>query len=78
MARSLLPSLHGLFSLSSLTVSPGGITKVWAHSLRVAPGTGNKPDLFVCVRKMGHELTSVPTFLYFMWDVATAWLDERC
>ena len=25
----------------------------------------------VCVRKMGPELTSVPIFLYFMWDATT-------
>ena len=35
--------------------------------------------LCVCVRKIGPELTSVPIFLYFTWDVATAWLDkQRC
>ena len=33
---------------------------------------------WVCVRKIGPELTSVPIFLYFMWDTATAWLDELC
>ena len=32
----------------------------------------------VCVRKIGPELTSVPILLYFMWDAATAWLDEWC
>ena len=32
----------------------------------------------VCVRKTGPELTSVPVLLYFMWDAATAWLDELC
>ena len=33
---------------------------------------------FVCVfvRKIVPELTSVPIFLYFMWDAATVWLDE--
>ena len=30
------------------------------------------------VRKIGPELTSVPIFLYFTWDAATAWLDEQC
>ena len=30
------------------------------------------------VRMIGPELTSVPVFLYFMWDAATAWLDEWC
>ena len=30
------------------------------------------------MRKIVTELTSVPIFLYFMWDAATAWLDERC
>ena len=34
--------------------------------------------IFVCVRKIGPELTSVPVFLYFMWDVTTVWLDEQC
>ena len=34
-------------------------------------------DFFVCVRKIAHELTSVPIFLYFMWNAATVWLDER-
>ena len=38
----------------------------------------NTIHLCVCVRKIGSELTSVPIFLYFMWDVTTAWLDERC
>ena len=28
------------------------------------------------VRKIVTELTTVPMFLYFMWDAATAWLDE--
>ena len=32
----------------------------------------------VCVRKIVAELTSMPIFLYFMWDAATAWLDEPC
>ena len=27
---------------------------------------------------MGPELTSVPIFLYFMWDATTVWLDEQC
>ena len=31
-----------------------------------------------CLRKIVAELTSVSVFLYFMWDTATAWLDERC
>ena len=31
-----------------------------------------------CLRKIVPELTSVPIFLYFMWDAATAWLDEWC
>uniref|UniRef100_A0A9L0TIZ3 TCF3 fusion partner n=1 Tax=Equus caballus TaxID=9796 RepID=A0A9L0TIZ3_HORSE len=26
--------------------------------------------------EIGPELTSMPIFLYFMWDAATAWLDE--
>ena len=30
------------------------------------------------MRKIDPELTSVPIFLYFMWDAATAWLDEHC
>lgn len=33
---------------------------------------------FFCLRKILPELTSVPIFLYFMWDVATAWLDKWC
>ena len=33
---------------------------------------------FIFVRKIGPELTSVPIFLYFMWDVASAWLDGWC
>ena len=33
---------------------------------------------FFLVRKIVAELTSVPIFLYFMWDAATAWLDEWC
>ena len=32
----------------------------------------------LCVRKTGTELSSVPVFLCFMWDAATAWLDEWC
>ena len=31
----------------------------------------------VYVRKIGPELTSVPVFLYFMWDAAVPWLDEQ-
>ena len=31
-----------------------------------------------CLRKMAPQLTSVFIFLCFMWDAATAWLDERC
>ena len=34
--------------------------------------------LFFSFSKIGPELTSVPGFLYFMWDTATAWLDEWC
>ena len=30
------------------------------------------------MRKIGPGLTSVPIFLYFIWDIATAWLDKRC
>ena len=30
------------------------------------------------VRMMGPELTSVPIFLYFMWDTTPAWPDEQC
>ena len=30
----------------------------------------------VCVRKIGPELTSLPIFLYFMWDTTILWLDE--
>ena len=33
---------------------------------------------FFFVRKIVSELTFVPIFLYFMWDAATAWLDEQC
>ena len=29
------------------------------------------------VRKIVTGLSSVPIFLYFMWDTATVWLDER-
>ena len=29
-----------------------------------------------CLRKIVGELTSVSIFLCFMWDAATAWLDE--
>ena len=29
-----------------------------------------------CLRKIVTELTSVPIFLYFMWDATTAWLDK--
>ena len=38
--------------------------------------------IFLCVRKivtkLVTKLTSVPIFLYFMWDAATVWLDEWC
>ena len=30
------------------------------------------------LRKIVAELTSVPIFLYFMWDITTVWLDEWC
>ena len=48
-----------------------------------APPLHAVPDLTtetfcVCVRKTGPELTSMPIFLYFMWDAAIAWLDEQC
>ena len=33
---------------------------------------------FFLVRRIGSELTSMPILLYFMWDAATAWLDEWC
>ena len=33
---------------------------------------------FAYVRKVVAELTSMPIFLCFMWDAATAWLDEQC
>ena len=33
---------------------------------------------FLCVQKIGPELTSVPIFVYFMWDATTAWLDKWC
>lgn len=36
------------------------------------------PFLYVCLRKIGHDLTSVPIFLYCMWDAATTWLDKQC
>lgn len=29
-------------------------------------------------KKIGPELISVSILLYFMWDVATVWLDELC
>ena len=32
----------------------------------------------VCVTETGPELTSVPVFLYFIWDVTTAWPDKWC
>ena len=32
----------------------------------------------VSVRKIVPELTSVPSFLHFMWVAARAWLEERC
>ena len=31
-----------------------------------------------CLRKIVAELTSVPTFLYFMWDATTAWINKWC
>ena len=31
----------------------------------------------IFVRKIDSKLTSVPIFLYFMWDAARAWLDEQ-
>ena len=34
--------------------------------------------LCVCVRKIGPELTSVPIFLYPVWDAATGQLEEWC
>ena len=34
--------------------------------------------LFIFVRKIGPVLTSVPIFLYFMWDAPTTWLDKWC
>ena len=37
-----------------------------------------RKEYFFCVRKIGPELTSVPNFLYFMWDATTAWLEEQC
>ena len=33
---------------------------------------------FFFVRKISPELTSVLIFFYFMWDAATAWLDDWC
>ena len=30
------------------------------------------------MRKIGPEPTTVPLFVYFMWDAATAWVDEPC
>ena len=31
-----------------------------------------------CLRKIDAEPISVLILLYFMWDAATVWLDERC
>ena len=43
------------------------------------PWTNNccQPSSF-CLRKIVTELKSEPIFLYFMWDAATAWLQEQC
>ena len=38
--------------------------------------TGSFLGVFL-VRKISPELTSLPIFLYFIWDAATAWLDEQ-
>ena len=34
--------------------------------------------IFFFVKKIVTELTSLPTFLYFLWDAITAWLDVWC
>ena len=45
---------------------------------KIGPELTSVANLPVCLRKIVTELTSVPIFLYFMWDAATAWLHKPC
>ena len=44
---------------------------------KVGPKLTSVANLPPCLRKIVTELTSVPIFLYFMWDATTAWLEEQ-
>ena len=52
--------------------------------LKIPSCTSDPPEIFLSfflfffLRKIVTELTSMPLFLYFMWDAATVWLDEQC
>ena len=46
---------------------------------KIGPELTSIADLpLFCLRKIVAEITSIPILLYFMWDAATAWLDELC
>ena len=52
-------------------------SQAWPHAgKKKASFTKEHSSFFV--RKISPGLTSVPIFLYFIWDVATAWLDKQC
>ena len=42
------------------------------------PSANVHANLLFLLRKTGPGITSVPIFLHFIWDAATAWLDKQC
>ena len=73
-----MPLSSLLFPQLSITCSVSSLN-FFFHAAVFSYKSGDLVIYFVCVcvRKIVAELTSVATFLYFIWDVATAWLDEQ-
>ena len=44
----------------------------------ISPVLTSATPLLFLLRKTGPGLTSVPIFLHFIWDAATAWLAKQC
>ena len=79
-----MPNSTGLFSVSvetmflrrSIPFRAPLILYVCVCVRKIGPELTSVANLFFLLRKTVAELTSLPIFLYFMWDAATARLDE--
>ena len=62
-----------------MLISPKNKLTIVRHNIANPKFKDNKDScVCLCVRKTVPELTSMPIFLYFMWDAAIAWLDKGC